>query len=79
MSCPTEIQEPSTRLVGWSQEEGWGGLLEVAMSTSAGCLLSLSRSLVASSLCCRIGAGRADLVCAPPYSWSCSLPRPPGS
>lgn len=79
VSFPPEIQEPSTRLVGWSQEEGWVGLLEVGMSTSVGCFLSFSRSLVDSSHCYRIGVGRADLVCAPPYSWSCSLPRPPGS
>lgn len=29
VSCPPEIQEPSTRLVGWSQDEGRVGLLEV--------------------------------------------------
>lgn len=27
---------------------------------------------------CRRGVGKAELVCAPPYSWSCNLPGPPG-
>lgn len=71
LMCPAPQRSKSQApdwLVGPRMRAGWVCWRQVGMSTSAGSLLSLSRSLAASRLCCRIGVGRADLVCAPPYS-----------